>query len=149
AGGWSRIWRRGAASWRACRWTGRTPSPPGPTRAGWDGRSPTTGSAWGAPASSAIAAGRRAGVPVATTYHGVYNARSALKRWYNGVMTRGDLTIANSDFTRGHVLAEHRVVPERVVAIPRGVDLRLFDPASVSAERIDVLRRAWGVKADE
>ena len=34
-----------------------------------------------APALSAIPAARLAGVPAVTTYHGVYNARYALKRW--------------------------------------------------------------------
>ena len=102
-----------------------------------------------APAFSAIRAARRAGVPVVTTYHGVYNAKSALKRWYNGVMTRGDLTIANSDFTRDHLIAQHKVDPARVVAIPRGVDLTRFDPDAVSAERIAALRAAWEIAPDE
>jgi hypothetical protein len=46
------------------------------------------------------------------TYHGVYNAKSNLKRWYNAVMTKGDLVIANSEYTRAHVIAEHGVAPE-------------------------------------
>ena len=102
-----------------------------------------------APAFSAIRAARRAGVPVVTTYHGVYNARSALKRWYNGVMTRGDLTIANSEFTREHLIREHRADPSRVVAIPRGVDLARFDPTVVAPERVAALRSAWGLSPDE
>lgn len=102
-----------------------------------------------APAFSAIWAARRAGVPVVTTYHGVYNARSAIKRWYNGVMTRGDLTIANSEFTRDHVIAEHGVDPARVIAIPRGVNLRRFNPAAVAPDRVAAIRAAWGIGADE
>jgi glycosyltransferase involved in cell wall biosynthesis len=102
-----------------------------------------------APAFSAIAAARRAGAPVVTTYHGVYNARSALKRWYNGVMTRGDLTIANSEFTRDHLIAEHRVDPATVVAIPRGVDLSKFSPEAVAADRVAALRAAWRIAPDE
>ncbi len=102
-----------------------------------------------APAFSAIAAARRTGIPVVTTYHGVYNAKSGLKRWYNGVMTRGDLTIANSEFTRDHLIAEHGVDPAKVVAIPRGVDLRRFSPDSVSPERVMAMRDAWGIGADE
>jgi glycosyltransferase involved in cell wall biosynthesis len=102
-----------------------------------------------APAFSAIRAARRAGVPVVTTYHGVYNARSAVKRWYNGVMTRGDLTIANSEFTREHVIREHGVDPDRVVAIPRGVDLSKFDPAVVAPDRVAKLRVNWQIAPDE
>ncbi len=102
-----------------------------------------------APAFSAIAAARRAGVPVVTTYHGVYNAKTALKRWYNGVMTRGDFVIANSDFTRDHLIREHRVDPARVEAIPRGVDLARFDAAAVDADRIAALRADWEIGPEE
>jgi glycosyltransferase involved in cell wall biosynthesis len=102
-----------------------------------------------APAFSAQLAVQRTGVPMLTTYHGVYNARSALKRWYNGVMTRGDLTIANSDYTRAHAIAEHGVDPDKVFSIPRGVDLRRFDPALVPARRVAAMRKAWGMGAGE
>lgn len=102
-----------------------------------------------APAFSALRAARRAGVPFVATYHGVYNSRTPLKRWWNAVMTRGDLVIANSEFTREHVLREHGIDPARVVAIPRGVDLDRFDPARVSPERVRALCEAWDLGADE
>jgi glycosyltransferase involved in cell wall biosynthesis len=98
-----------------------------------------------APAFAALWAARTTRTPFVATYHGVYKAQSSVKRWYNAVMTRGDLVIANSDYTRNHVLAEHPVDPDKVVAIPRGVDLDRFNPARVTPERIDVLRAAWGV----
>ena len=99
-----------------------------------------------APAYSAWLAARSAGVPFVTTYHGVYKARSAPKRLYNRVMARGDLVIANSEFTRAHLLAEHDGVdPARVVAIPRGVDLARFTPAAVSGERLAAVRAAWSL----
>ena len=103
-----------------------------------------------APAWSALWAARRAGVAFVTTYHGVYNARSGVKRAYNGVMARGDVVIANSAFTAGHLMAEHGWVdPERVVAVPRGVDLARFDPKRVSAERVAAVRAAWGLAPDD
>lgn len=98
-----------------------------------------------APAFSALWAAKATGTPFVATYHGVYKAQSGLKRWYNAVMTRGDLVIANSDYTRDHVLAEHRVDPDRLVTIPRGVDFDRFDPAFVTPNRIEALRAAWGV----
>jgi glycosyltransferase involved in cell wall biosynthesis len=102
-----------------------------------------------APAFSALWAARASGVPFVATYHGIYKAKSGLKRWYNAVMTRGALVIANSEFTRAHVLAEHRLDPARVVAIPRGVDLARFDPDRVAPERIAALRRAWGIAPED
>lgn len=101
-----------------------------------------------APAFSALWAAHVTRTPFVATYHGIYKAQSGLKRWYNAIMTRGDLVIANSDFTRDHVLAEHQVPPEKLVTIPRGVDLQTFDPALVTPERIDALRDAWQVPAD-
>jgi glycosyltransferase involved in cell wall biosynthesis len=98
-----------------------------------------------APAFAALWAAHTAGVPLIATYHGVYNARSGLKRWYNAVMTRGDMVIANSAYTRDHVIAEHGLDPDKVVAIPRGIDLARFDPANVSAERIVRLQNEWQI----
>jgi len=101
-----------------------------------------------APAFSALWAAQATRTPFVATYHGVYNARSSLKRWYNAVMTRGDLVIANSDFTRDHVLAEHQLDPARIVSIPRGVDLERFNPNWVTPERVEALRQAWNLAPD-
>ena len=102
-----------------------------------------------APAFSALWAAHATKVPFVATYHGVYNAKSNLKRWYNAVMTKGDLVIANSEYTRQHVIKEHGIAPEKVVAIPRGVDLSRFEPGVVGADRVAALRKAWGVADDE
>ncbi|HVY34579.1 MAG TPA: glycosyltransferase family 4 protein [Caulobacteraceae bacterium] len=98
-----------------------------------------------APAFSALWAARRTRTPVLATYHGIYGAKGLLKRWYNGVMTRGDRVIANSAYTRDHVLAQHRVDPAKVTAIPRGIDMERFDPAAVGQDRIDALRQRWRI----
>ena len=96
-----------------------------------------------APAFSALWAAHATGVPFVATYHGIYNAKTHLKRWYNAVMTRGALIIANSDYTRDHVMAEHGVDPGRIISIPRGVDLARFDPGKVTPARIQALRDLW------
>lgn len=96
-----------------------------------------------APAWSAFLAARRLGLPFVTTYHGVYNAKNPVKRFYNSVMARGDVVIANSEFTRTHLIAEHKIDDAKVVAIPRGVDLKRFDPESVALDRVAALERAW------
>jgi glycosyltransferase involved in cell wall biosynthesis len=98
-----------------------------------------------APAFSALWAAQTTETPFVATYHGVYNAKNGLKRWYNAIMTRGDLVIANSDYTRDHVLAEHHLDPDRIVSIPRGVDLERFNPSWVTPDRVAALRDAWGI----
>jgi len=99
-----------------------------------------------APAFSALWAAKATDTPFVATYHGVYKAQSGLKRWYNAVMTRGDLVIANSDYTRDHVLGEHGIDPGKLVTIPRGVDFERFDPTFVTPNRLEALRTAWGLQ---
>ncbi|MDI7773847.1 glycosyltransferase family 4 protein [Asticcacaulis sp. EMRT-3] len=99
-----------------------------------------------APALSAIAAARAEKIASVATYHGIYNANSSLKRWYNSQMTRADITIANSDYTRAHILKTYpNLPPERVVSIPRGVDLHRFDPEAFVLRNILKLEEAWGL----
>ncbi|MDY6923359.1 MAG: glycosyltransferase family 4 protein [Pseudomonadota bacterium] len=98
-----------------------------------------------APALSALMAARRTGLPLVSTYHGIYSARNGLKRAYNSLMTRADLVIANSGFTRDHILAEHGVDPARVVLVPEAVDAGRFHPGAADAGRIEAVRTAWGL----
>ena len=102
-----------------------------------------------APAWSALRAARATGTPFVATYHGVYRARTALKRRWNAVMTKGELVIANSEYTAEHLIAEHGVDPAKVVTIPRGVDLDWFDPARVERGRVVALCERWGLDADD
>jgi glycosyltransferase involved in cell wall biosynthesis len=98
-----------------------------------------------APAWSALWVARRLGLPFVTTYHGFYRAKGPLKRLYNSAMARGDVVIANSGFTADHVRSEHPFAAQRVVVIPRGVDLARFDPAALVPERRDRLAASWGL----
>ncbi len=102
-----------------------------------------------APAWVALGAARRARVPFVTTYHGAYAGTSTLKVQYNSVMARGDVVIANSEFTRDRIVEMHPFASERIVVIHRGADLRAFQPDQVATARVQTLRRAWGVEPDE
>jgi len=101
-----------------------------------------------APAWSAYLASRWTKRPFVTTYHGIYNQKSALKSWYNGVMARGQIVIANSRYTAAIVRERHGTPEERLRVIERAVDLARFSPASVAASRIAALRAGWGVLPD-
>jgi glycosyltransferase involved in cell wall biosynthesis len=101
-----------------------------------------------APAWSALAAARAEGVPFVTTYHGAYSGTSGLKRAYNSVMAKGDLVIANSDWIAAHIHEVHGLDPAKIVTIPRGVDLAVFDPAAVPASEVERIRALWGLAGD-
>jgi glycosyltransferase involved in cell wall biosynthesis len=102
-----------------------------------------------APAWSALLAARLSGAAFVTTFHGIYNARTPLKRFYNSVMARGDVVIANSEYTREHILGHYDAPPRRVVTIPRGVDLEAFDRDNVAPEDVAATRAHWKLAADD
>ncbi|MEM9029640.1 MAG: glycosyltransferase family 4 protein [Pseudomonadota bacterium] len=98
-----------------------------------------------APAWSGLRAARRAGLPFVTTYHGAYGEKTAAKRMYNSVMARGNIVIANSQYTADLIQQRYGTDTRKIRVINRGVDLAAFDPAAVSHERIAALRVSWGV----
>jgi glycosyltransferase involved in cell wall biosynthesis len=99
-----------------------------------------------APAMAAINAAKTEGVRSVATYAGIYNAKSGLKRWYNSQMTRADSIIANSDFTRAHILKTYpKVPPEKVIGIPRGIDMKRFDSEAFDVRKIMKLEQEWGL----
>ena len=98
-----------------------------------------------APAWAAKAAADAAGIPFITTYHGIYNAKSGIKRRYNAIMAKGEIVIANSTFTKNHIIKEHGSDPDRIVVIPRGVEMDVFDPATVKSADKQAMLTAWQV----
>ena len=102
-----------------------------------------------APAWPAKAAAKATGKIFITTYHGIYNAKSGLKRRYNAIMAKGDLVIANSNFTKAHIIKEHGIDEDKIRVIPRGVDIERFNPEVINPDAIKHMRQAWGVKQAE
>jgi glycosyltransferase involved in cell wall biosynthesis len=102
-----------------------------------------------APAWPAFFAAKMSRAKFVTTYHGIYNSNSRLKTFYNSIMTWADSIIANSEFTCAHIIKTHGVKGERITSIPRGVDMKLFDPTKVSKDMVDDQRAKWGEKGDK
>lgn len=98
-----------------------------------------------APAWSAFFAAQRTNAKYVATYHGIYNAKNPIKRWYNSIMARGDAVIANSQFTADHVRAQHKVDPAKLHVIPRGIDIQGFTPGHVTQDRVDAIRKQWNL----
>jgi glycosyltransferase involved in cell wall biosynthesis len=102
-----------------------------------------------APAWVALMACRIARTPFVTTFHGAYAGRSALKLRYNSVMARGDVVIANSDYTAGLVARLYPWARARLRVIHRGTDFSKFTPGAVPSARVARLRKDWSVAPDE
>ncbi len=98
-----------------------------------------------APAWSALMAARRTGVPFVTTYHGAYGERGRLKRFYNSVMARGDVVIANSRYTADLIRSRYGALAGTPRIIPRGVDIARFSPTSIDPQRRARLLSLWEI----
>ncbi len=88
-------------------------------------------------------AARRNQLPFVTTFHQRPAASNAIKRFYNSVMVRGDRVIAISHHVADRLLADYGLDEARLRVIPRGVDVDLFDPDRVPAERLVRLVNKW------
>ena len=102
-----------------------------------------------APAWSARAAAREAGVPFVTTFHGTYNFGGGilgdLKKRYNAIMVSSDAVIANSQFIADHIARHYSVSDDKVHVIPRGIDTARFDAEGFNPNRMVELASKWRV----
>ncbi len=101
-----------------------------------------------APGWSALAAARRTHRPFVTTYHGAYGEKGRAKALYNSVMARGDVVIANSEYTARLIQSRYATPADRIATIPRGIDPAAFEPTRIDPARIHALRDRWGVGRD-
>jgi glycosyltransferase involved in cell wall biosynthesis len=97
------------------------------------------------PAWLSLGAATSTKTPFITTFHGRYRDTNSLKRLYNSVMTRGEKTIAISKYIAAEITKRHKLHPEKLYIIPRGVDLELFNKNSVSSDRTNELKDKWGI----
>lgn len=73
-----------------------------------------------------------------TTFHGFYSVNK-----YSTIMTKGDRVVAVSKTIREHILSNYSVDPEKIELIHGGFEIEAFNPAVVSATRVDTLRTKW------
>jgi glycosyltransferase involved in cell wall biosynthesis len=78
-----------------------------------------------------------------TTFHGFYSVNS-----YSTIMTKGERVIAVSKVIIDHILENYHVDKKKIELIHGGCDIKIFDPAVVSTERIDALKEKWHLPQD-
>lgn len=98
-----------------------------------------------APGWSAFIAAKLTRLPFLTSWYKGFREQNFLKRLYNSVMIRGDRIVAASDQIAELICDRYGIGSERIDVVPVAVDLDRFDPAQVSAERIETMRRSWGL----
>ena len=81
-----------------------------------------------------------------TTFHGTYNFKSKLKKFYNSVMVRSDLIIAGSNFIFSHIkenYSEYLNSNKKLLVIFRGINIDYFDPSTTLEIEEDNLFKHW------
>lgn len=97
------------------------------------------------PAWVAAIACEKENIPLVTTWHGVHQARSWLKRKYNQSLLKGERVIAVSHHLGQRLQEEYHISSEKMRVIPRGCDPNMFDPENVSGKRIQDLAEKWNI----
>ena len=71
-----------------------------------------------------------------TTFHGTYNFKSSLKKYYNSVMLKSDLIICGSNFIFSHIYENYKeyIINKKLLVIFRGINLEYFDGNNVKEE---------------
>jgi len=87
-----------------------------------------------------------------TTFHGTYNFKSNLKKFYNSVMLRAKLTIAGSNFIFGHInenYNEYLSREKKLRVIYRGINIDYFNSKNISVLKQEKLKQEWGLLSNK
>lgn len=101
-----------------------------------------------AAAWSAYLAARVTRTPFLTTWYKGFREQNLFKHLYNSVMARGDRVVAVSDQIAELIHDRHGTPENRIAVVPLSIELARFDAAAIAPERVEAMRRAWGVKGD-
>ena len=87
-----------------------------------------------------------------TTFHGTYNYKSYLKKFYNSVMLKSKLTIAGSNFIFNHITENynsflHRKKKLRVIY--RGINLVYYNQKNISILKLEKLKKDWEITSNK
>ena len=88
------------------------------------------------PAWIALNMAKNLKIKTVATIHGRFKAHNIFKRYYNSVMTKGDRIIAISKYIEKLTLSQFPKIKDKVTVIHRGVDIDLFSPKAVTAQRV-------------
>jgi glycosyltransferase involved in cell wall biosynthesis len=105
-----------------------------------------------APAWSCLLATKLTGRKFVTTFHGTYNFKNNLKKFYNSIMTRSDLIIAGSNFIFSHIkqnYSEYLNDKKKLLVIFRGINVDYFDPTTKFESDEKKLLTTWNIEKDK
>ena len=101
-----------------------------------------------APAWSCLFATKITRRKFVTTFHGTYNFKNSLKKFYNSVMVRSDLIIAGSNFIFSHInknYPKYLNLKKKFLVIFRGINVDYFDSSTTLDAEENRLTSDWEV----
>ena len=87
-----------------------------------------------------------------TTFHGTYNYKNKLKKFYNSIMLRSNLTIAGSNFIFNHInenYNEYLNKKKKLRVIFRGINVDYFSQKNISILKQEKLKQEWNLDANK
>ena len=105
-----------------------------------------------APAWSCLLATKITRRKFITTFHGTYNFKNLIKKFYNSVMVRSDVIIAGSNFIFTHVnqnYSKYLTLKKKLLVIFRGINVDYFDPTTTIESEENALINQWKLKKDK
>ena len=81
-----------------------------------------------------------------TTFHGTYNFKSNMKKFYNSVMLRSKLTIAGSNFIFNHINVNYNKYlnkNKKLRVIFRGINIDYYNKKNISILKQEKLKKEW------
>ena len=105
-----------------------------------------------APAWSCLLATIITGRKFVTTFHGTYNFKNNLKKFYNSIMIRSHLIIAGSNFIFSHIkenYSKYLDTKKKLLVIFRGINVDYFDPTTKLESDEKKLLRNWEIEKDK
>ena len=102
-----------------------------------------------APAWSCFFATKITGRKFVTTFHGTYNFKNPIKKFYNSVMLKSDLIIAGSNFIFSHInenYFKYLNAKKKFLVIFRGINTDYFDSSTILDSEEDKLLKKWDIK---
>lgn len=101
-----------------------------------------------APAWSCYMSAKATGIKLITTFHGIYNFKSSIKKYYNSVMTEGRNVIAVSNFVKKHIIDNYKIDEKKITVIHRGVNHHEFSQKKLSKELLAKFKEKYRVPTD-
>ena len=105
-----------------------------------------------APAWSCFLASKITRKKFVTTFHGTYNFKSKIKKFYNSIMLRSDLVIAGSNFIFSHIKENYKEYlnnSKKFLVIFRGINIDYFDASTTFTEDEDKLFKSWNLEVEK